>query len=159
MKLFYILLIPILFTVACNEVEKENAADHENEQTQDLSKELTSSEKLSKRWVLVKRTNTKRDKIIEFDENNSSVITFFEDNGYFRVYDSLSDLDKEHGVKKIEQRHSGQWEIVEDQLILRYTKTDTVIVEKLSVEKLNEDEMILKNSEKDQIDQYNVKFE
>lgn len=158
MKLFYTLLIPVLFIVSCNDSEEENTEKNNTlEQKSDNEEELTPSEMLSKRWVLVKRTNSKQDKVIEFDEQNSSVITFFEDNGYFRVYDSLTDLDKKHGVKKIEQRQSGQWEISNDKLILRYTQPDTVIVEELIVEKLEKSELVLKNVQKDQVNKYIIK--
>lgn len=158
MKLYYTLLAFILILVSCSESEQENNnTDNSKKQSSEKTEETTRSQKLSKRWVLVKRTNSNKDKVIEFDENNSSVITFFEDNGHFRVYDSLTDLDKKHGVKKIEQRQSGQWEVLENELVLRYTKPDTVIMESHEIVKLDNSELILKNLEKDQINIYILK--
>ena len=161
MKLHYIFICALFLTASCDNTEKEKVDSKEQKSTDvaDDNTELTPSEKLSKRWVLVKRTSINEDKVIEFDENNSSVITFFEDNGYFRVYDSLTDHDKSHGVKKIEQRQSGQWEILEDKLVLRFTQPDTVIIEEHIVEKLDESELILKSDEKNQINKYVIKAE
>lgn len=161
MKLHYILIFSLLLTTSCDntETEKIDSEKQANEKQADEKEELTPSEQLSKRWVLVKRTSINEDKVIEFDENNSSVITFFEDNGYFRVYDSLTDHDKSHGVKKIEQRQSGQWEILDNTLVLRYTQPDTVIIEEHIVEKLDDSELILKSVDKDQINKYIIKAE
>lgn len=161
MKLYYIFIFALLLTVSCNntETEKVDTEKESSEKVTSTDEEITPSNKLSKRWVLVKRTSIDKDKVIEFDENNSSMITFFENNGYFRIYDSLSNHDKSHGVKKIEQRQSGHWEIVDDILILRYTRPDTVIIEHHSVEKLEDTELILKSVEKNQINKYIVKPE
>jgi hypothetical protein len=161
MKLNYIFIFALLLTASCDNTEKEKVdSDKQSiEKVTDDKEELTPSEMLSKRWVLVKRTSINEDKVIEFDENNSSIITFFEDNGYFRVYDSLTDHDKSHGVKKIEQRQSGQWEILEDKLVLRYTHPDTVIIEEHVVEKLDDSELILKSIDKNQINKYVIKSE
>lgn len=159
MKLHYIFIFGLLLTASCEnaETEKVDSEKQSSEETSDSNGDLTPAEKLSKRWVLVKRTSIDKDKVIEFNEKNSSVITFFEDNGYFRVYDSLTTQDKSHGVRKIEQRQSGQWEVSNDKLILRYTQPDTVIVEHHLVEKLSDSELILKSEEKNQINIYNIK--
>lgn len=161
MKLHYIVILSLLMTASCDntETEKTDSKEQSSEKQATEDEEVTPSEQLSKRWVLVKRTSINEDRVIEFDENNSSVITFFEDNGYFRVYDSLTDDDKTHGVKKIEQRQSGQWEILDNTLVLRYTQPDTVIIEKHVVEKLNDSELILKSEEKNQINKYIIKAE
>lgn len=159
MKLHYIFIFGLLLTASCENAETEKD-DSKNESSEKVSKnegESTASEKLSKRWVLVKRTSLEKDKVIEFNEQNSSVITHFEDNGYFRVYDSLRNQDKSHGVGKIEQRQSGQWEISDDKLTLRYTHPDTVIVEEHLVQKLNDSELVLKSDEKNQINNYVAK--
>lgn len=159
MKLQYIFIFTLFLTMSCDntETEKVDSEKNSSETIASNDEDLTPSEKLSKRWVLVKRTTINEDKVIEFDENNSSVITFFEDNGYFRVYDSLTDLDKSHGVKKIEQRQSGQWEVLNNKLILRYTQPDTVIVEEHEVQKLDNSELVLKSVEKNQINKYIIK--
>lgn len=161
MKLHYIFIFALLLTASCDNTEKEQIEpDKKNsDEITTTDKDLTPSEMLSKRWVLIKRTSIDGKKVIEFDENNSSIITFFEDNGYFRVYDSLTDHDKAHGVKKIEQRQSGQWEIIEDKLILRYTRPDTVIVEEHIVEKLEDSELVLRSEKRGQINNYIVKPE
>lgn len=161
MKLQYIFIFALLLTASCDNTEKEQVDPDKKTSEKVISndEEQTPAEKLSKRWVLVKRTSIDGEKVIEFDENNSSIITFFEDNGYFRVYDSLTDHDKSHGVKKIEQRQSGQWEITNDKLILRYTLPDTVIIEEHIVEKLEDSELILKSTDKEQINKYIIKSE
>jgi hypothetical protein len=161
MKLYYTFILVLFLTTSCNntesgEVDSEKKA---SEKTSRSDKDVTPSEMLSKRWVLVKRTTINEDKVIEFNETNSSVITFFEGNGYFRVYDSLTDHDKTQGVKKIEQRQSGQWEILDNKLILRYTHPDTVIIEEHEIEKLEKSELVLKSVDKNQINKYIVKPE
>ena len=159
MKLHYIFIFGLLLTTSCKNAESEkiDSTDESSEKVSNDDIELTDNEILSRRWILVKRTNLSEDKVIEFNEENSSVITFFEDNGYFRVYDSLGNQDKTHGVGKIEQRQSGQWDIEDDRLILRYTRPDTVIIEEHLVQKLDDSELVLKSVEKNQINSYIVK--
>jgi hypothetical protein len=159
MKLNYIFFFGLLLTASCENTETDKV-DSEKQSSEDVSSadgDLTASEKISKRWVLVKRTTINKDKVIEFNEKNSSVITFFEDNGYFRIYDSLTTQDKTNGVREIEQRKSGQWEVLEDKLILRYTQPDTVTIEEHLIQKLDDSELILKSEEKNQINIYNIK--
>ncbi len=160
MKLQYLFIFVLLISASCDNTEAEKGdADKNSKEVASDNEELTMSEKLSKRWVLVKRTTINEDKVMEFDENNSSVITFFEENGYFRVYDALTDHDKSQGVKKIEQRQSGQWEILHDKLILRYTYPDTVIIEEHEVQTLSDSELVLKSVEKNQINKYIIKVD
>ncbi|MDX1652953.1 MAG: hypothetical protein R3277_10705 [Brumimicrobium sp.] len=157
MKLLYLVAILGVILSACE--DKADEVRDEGAKTQEVAKkELTPMEKISKRWVLVKRTNIKGDKVLKFDnENTSTVITFFEDNGYFRVYDSLRNIGDTPGVKRIEPRNSGQWEIESDELLLRFTKPDTVILERMTIQKLDEKELHLKSETKDQINYYERK--
>ncbi|MEX1192912.1 MAG: lipocalin family protein [Brumimicrobium sp.] len=159
MKLLYKILLSIFsifILIACENSNDNNSEENENKSTVKET-ELTPSENISQRWVLVKRTNTKKDKTMDYDEQNSSVITFFEDNGYFRIYDSLVNMKKDQGIRRIEQRQSGQWEIDKDKLILRYTESDTVIIEEMTIQKLDKKELQLKSDQKDQINYYKKK--
>lgn len=158
----YTLLFGALVLTSCTEAEgDENHSDQTSEDntTQVDQDELTTEEKLSTRWVLVHRRNMKGDKTRDFEKEPTSIVTYFEDNGYFRVYDSITKAKNEEGVQKIEQRNSGQWEINENGiLVLRYTKPDTVITEHFSIEELDRNKLVIKSKEKDMISEYERKY-
>ncbi len=162
MKIFYTLLLSTLILASCNTSEDKNDPSpkpNEIGNTEETSKEPTDSEKLSKRWVLVNRKNSAGDKSKDFEKEPTSIVTYFEDNGYFRVYDSITEARNEDGVQKIEQRNSGQWEFHENgNLILRYTKPDTVIVEKFVIQELTKDALVMKSLKKDIISRYERKI-
>lgn len=163
MKIIYTFLFSALVLVSCkgSDEHDNNSDQKEGDKTEQNvdSKELTSEEKLSNRWILVHRRNTKGDKTRDFEKEPTSIVTYFEDNGYFRVYDSITRAKNEEGVQKIEQRNSGQWEInQEGVLVLRYTKPDTVITEHFSIEELNKNKLVIKSREKDIISEYERKY-
>lgn len=159
MKIIYTLLFSALVLSSCDSSEKES--DHSTNNNKKAPKEtkMTESEKLSTRWVLVNRRNTKGDKSKDFEKIPTSIVTYFEDNGYFRVYDSITEAKNEEGVQMIEQRSSGQWEIDENGLlVLRYTEPDTVILERFSIEELDKNILVIKSKKKDIISKYERKL-
>lgn len=163
MKIFiYTLLFGALVLTSCKEAEGDvQDADQtsEDKTNQVDQNELTQEEKLSTRWILVHRRNAKGDKTRDFEKEPTSIVTYFEDNGYFRIYDSITKAKNEEGVQKIEQRNSGQWEINESGiLVLRYTKPDTVITEHFLIEELDKNKLVIKSKEKDLISEYERKY-
>lgn len=159
MKFLYIFLFSALVLGSCNTGEEEKTADPKDKEVAQQNEELTESEKLSTRWVLVNRKNSAGDKSKDFEKEPTSIVTYFEDNGYFRVYDSITQARNEDGVQKIEQRNSGQWEFEEDgKLVLRYTKPDTVIVERFEVQELNKNTLVIKSLKRDVISRYERKL-
>jgi hypothetical protein len=159
MKIFYTFLFSTLILSSCNTSEDQKDSTPVKKETKENNEELTESEKLSKRWVLVNRQNSSGEKSKDFEKEPTSIVTYFEDNGYFRVYDSITEARNEDGVQKIEQRNSGQWEFDEDgALVLRYTKPDTVIIERFTVQELNKDALVLKSLKKDVISRYERKM-
>lgn len=162
MKIVYTLIFSALLLSSCGEGEKSDntdTADSKTEVNAQEPEEMTNEQKISKRWILVNRRNENGDKMRDFEKEPISIVTYFEDNGYFRVYDSISNADNNEGVQNIEQRKSGQWEIDESGiLVLRYTKPDTVIIEHFEIQSLDKNELIIKSKEKDQISTYERKY-
>ncbi len=160
MKIIYTLLLSSVILVSCDNTDKKDeTTTPEDKEVQQIETELTDSEKLSTRWVLVNRRNESGDKSKDFEKEPTSIVTYFEDNGYFRVYDSITEARNEDGVQKIEQRNSGQWEINDDGiLVLRFTKPDTVIVEEFEIQELDKDKLIIKSLKKDVISRYEKKL-
>ena len=162
MKILYTVLLSTLVLFSCTDSKEENNepdVNKKNEVSKTGSDEMTEEDKLSNRWVLVNRRNESGEKSRDFEKQPTSIVTYFEDNGYFRVYDSITKAKNEEGVQKIEQRNSGQWEIDSDGLlVLRYTKPDTVITEHFDIEQLDKNILIIKSKEKDLISKYERKF-
>lgn len=158
MKIFYTLFLSAIVISSCETSEKDTSTT-DNKKQQQEGVISTENEKLSSRWVLVNRRNAKGDKSKDFEKIPTSIVTYFEDNGYFRVYDSITEARNEDGVQMIEQRNSGQWEIDENGLlVLRYTEPDTVIVERFSIEELDKNKLVIKSKKKDIISTYERKL-
>lgn len=162
MKIVYTLIFSAILLSSCGEGEKTDNTDTADSKTEVNTQEpekMTNEQKISTRWILVNRRNENGDKMRDFEKEPISIVTYFEDNGYFRVYDSISNADNNEGVQNIEQRKSGQWEIDENGiLVLRYTKPDTVIIEHFEIQSLDKNELIIKSKEKDQISTYERKY-
>lgn len=162
MKVFYTALFATMILASCTDSEnKEDTSDNnkKNEMVKSESGEMTNESKLSNRWVLVNRRNESGEKSRDFEKQPTSIVTYFEDNGYFRVYDSITKAKNEEGVQKIEQRNSGQWEIDgEGILVLRYTQPDTVITEHFDIKQLDKNTLIIESKEKDLISTYERKY-
>lgn len=159
MKFIYSIFVISLVLFACknDEQSSDGEGDTKEKKVQD---ELTTSELLSNRWVLKNRKNEKGDKSIDFEEESSTIVTFLEENGYFRVYDSIQDANNEEGVRNIEQRRSGQWDIQEKDtpiLTMRYTQEDTVILEEYKIQKVTKNDLVLKSMNRDIIETYQRK--
>ncbi len=159
MKFIYSIFVISLVLFSCKNDEK-SSSDQENVKDEQVNNQLTTSELLSTRWVLKNRKNEKGDKSIDFEEKSSTIVTYYEDNGYFRVYDSIQNAKNEEGVRNIEQRRSGQWDVKEKDiplLTMRYTQEDTVIVEEYEIQEVTKNDLIIKSLNKDIIETYKRK--
>ncbi len=156
MKFIYSIFVISLVLLSCKNDEK-SSSDQENVKDEQVNNKLTTSELLSTRWVLKNRKNEKGDKSINFEEKSSTIVTFYEENGYFRVYDSIQNAKNEEGVRNIEQRRSGQWDVKSKDtpiLTMRYTQEDTVIVEEYEIQEVTKNNLIIKSINKDIIETY-----
>jgi hypothetical protein len=160
MKIFYNLLFSVIVLASCSSSDENSEPTVKEDKKDEQPKtELSNSEKLSTRWILVNRRTENGDKSKDYEKSPTSIVTYFEDNGYFRIYDSITEARNEDGVQKIELRNSGQWEIdQEGSLVLRYTKPDTVVLERFAIQQLDKNTLIIKSLKKDVISRYERKL-
>lgn len=154
------LILAIFILVGCS-IESpshndENILDTLKVVNTDDSYETNISEKLANEWKAVTRTNTEGNKTLDYDLSNSLIVIDFENNGYFTVYDVF--INEKTKEETREKRSSGQWEIYNaSELVMRHSLRDTANVDSFIIQKLEDDTLILKNSEKDFIDTYHKK--
>lgn len=148
-----------LFLISCEEtknVDSESLVkkDADNKAT----KEVTMEEALSKRWMYKERVSTDGTKKFTYGNESSDVVLRLDNNGYFIIYDSITDPNLiEKGVRKIEQRSSGQWELLSDDLlVLRKISNDTVIVDSLNIDSIEEGKLITKTINKNKITYFSI---
>lgn len=148
-----------LFLISCeetNNVDSESLVkkDADNKAT----KEVTMEEALSKRWMYKERVSTDGTKKFTYGNESSDVVLRLDNNGYFIIYDSITDPNLiEKGVRKIEQRSSGQWELLSDDLlVLRKISNDTVIVDSLNIDSIEEGKLITKTINKNKITYFSI---
>lgn len=148
-----------LFLISCEEtknIDSESLVkkDADNKAT----KEVTMEEALSKRWMYKERVSTDGTKKFTYGNESSDVVLRLDNNGYFIIYDSITDPNLiEKGVRKIEQRSSGQWELLSDDLlVLRKISNDTVIVDSLNIDSIEEGKLITKTINKNKITYFSI---
>ena len=163
MKLIYITLLGMFLFSSCN---SNGDAEEINEQEDKVEVENANDDKeaasvlpkIAHQWVLVNRTNTKKDKSIDYSKDASSIIAQFETNGFFSIFDLIeigTGADKSQTLKA---RSSGQWEVHnENELVMRHSFNDSSKVESFIIEKIDNKHLVIKNSEKDIIDTYQRK--
>lgn len=148
-----------LFLISCEEtknVDSESLVkkDADNKAT----KEVTMEEALSKRWMYKEHVSTDGTKKFTYGNESSDVVLRLDNNGYFIIYDSITDPNLiEKGVRKIEQRSSGQWELLSDDLlVLRKISNDTVIVDSLNIDSIEEGKLITTTINKNKITYFSI---
>lgn len=142
----------LLFSCTANQESEENgvSSSEGNEQeetaTTQTSKTFSASEDLLVRhWIFKDRVSADGKKSIEYGDESSQRLIHFEVDGFFKVYDSITDqriLDK--GVSRIEQLSSGNWELKNAGKILRlnYRNNDAIETEEFEVKTLSSTELI-----------------
>ncbi|HLV41576.1 MAG TPA: hypothetical protein VKY37_04810 [Brumimicrobium sp.] len=160
MKVIYVALIGLFILSSCASNEETN---EENKQTSILEIDNTNNDtegasvltKIAHQWTLVNRTNTKKDKSVDYSTEAPAIITHFEKNGFFSIYDLLEIKENGQQTETLKMRSSGQWEVHnEDELVMRHSATDSSKAEAYIIQTLNEQKLVIKNSELDIIDTY-----
>jgi hypothetical protein len=115
-------------------------------------KSLTKEEKLLiGKWKLTLQENRAvAGEKIDYTTQKIEIITKFEPNGYFEVYDTFLDPNYvKSGLPKIQSRSKGQWELNKSGgLTLEYLGSDTKRTEKLIFDKITDAEMTVHGAEK-----------
>lgn len=163
MKLIYIILFGLFLFTSCTTDESTSDGTVEEKGveikiSEDGNDESSVLSKIAYQWILTNRTNTQKDKSVDYSKEAPSIITHFETNGFFSTFD-LIEINTDNGKSQtLEARSSGQWEIHNDnELVMHHSFNDSAIVESFIIEKLDDKELIIKNSEKDMIDTYQRK--
>lgn len=151
MKTPYILLIGLFVITSCNSPEQKdnNIQTSQNESdTNDIHNEI------SNQWVLIKRKSLKRDTTVSFSATPPSEITEFKISGFFSISDLIK-IDTDQGrTQKLESRITGQWELNDHRLFMRYGTGDTTKLISFEIMKLDKENLTLKNIENNYINTY-----
>ena len=161
MKFIYIILFGSFFFLSCksnentiSEAEQENKVEVEN----NTIEESSVLPRIAHQWILINRTNTKKDKNVEYSAEAPSIITHFETNGFFSVFDLIEIGTGEEKSQTLKARSAGQWEVHnENELVMRHSVNDSARIESFIIEKLDNKHLVIRNSEKDIIDTYQRK--
>lgn len=100
-------------------------------------KEISFDENsLSKRWMLHDDQNKKNEAI--------EVILSMEKNGYFMIYDTVTDKKFiDAGINKIQPISKGQWKINDQKLVLNHIMDDSTRVEEFTIQSLDPDKLVI----------------
>jgi len=110
------------------------------------SSNAVDKESLVGRWKLSKKEGNDK-KSIDLTNKSTVLILHLEENGYFTYYDSVTNQDWiRTGVPRIQVQSKGQWTLEDNTLILNDSEQDKE--ERLNIEKISENDMVTKNSEK-----------
>ena len=156
MKIIYTLIIGLFVVTSCTSSgEKDASQNTEIDSTaQNVNDENDIQNLISQQWVLVNRKSLKKDTTVNFSPTPPSIITEFKISGYFSISD-LIDISSDQGkTQKLEKRISGQWDLTDDLLVMRFGTGDTTNVEKYHIEKLDDETLVLKNAEENVISTY-----
>lgn len=151
MKYFAPLLIALFILQGCSNEEStaENQVEVENDITPSIEDILTN------RWVYKERVNAEGTKRLEFGDESSQRIIRFEANGHFMIYDSITnERIVEKGVPRIAKKSAGQWETKGMTLILSHIEDDTIRVEELVIEKLENGQLVTATSNRGRVTYY-----
>lgn len=104
--------------------------------TQDSKETKVDQKSLAKRWTL----SDDRDK----NKNVIEVILSLEENGYFIIYDTITDKKFiAAGINKIQPISKGQWKVNDGKLMLSHIMDDSTRVEEFSIKSLNLDKLVI----------------
>jgi hypothetical protein len=163
MRLIYVTLFGLFFASSCTSNETSTDESEQKDKVElktiDTKKEGSSVlPKIAHQWILVNRSNTKKDKNVDYSAVAPSIITQFETNGFFSIFD-LIEIENEKGKSQtLKARSSGQWEVHnENELVMHHSFNDSAKIESFIIEKLDQEQLVIKNSEKDIIDTYQRK--
>jgi hypothetical protein len=162
MKLKY-LVVFCLFLAGCqNDPEPEDVSslnDGSDLSAQGMDQlEKTRETLLVRRWRFNERKSADGETTVKYGDQSSDVVMRLERNGFYMVYDSITDqriIDK--GVRTLEQRHSGQWNLIdENTLVLQRIGSDTIIFDTLLIDLLDDNELVTTTKNKNKITYFSI---
>ena len=153
MKNYYIFFLTALLFIGCSSEDTQgNQGDTKQKEDQ---VEPTLEELLANHWVYKERVNDVGTKRIEFGDENSERIIKLELNGHFMIYDSIINQEMiNSGVPRIAKKSTGQWEILDNKLILNHIENDTIKKEELSIDKIENRELVTSTKNREKITYY-----
>lgn len=113
-----------------------SSCSEKSDETTDSKETKVELKSLAKRWIL----SDDRDK----NKNVIEVILSMEENGYFMIYDTITDKKFiDAGINKIQPVSKGQWKINDGKLVLSHIMDDSTRIEEFSIQSLNSDKLII----------------
>ena len=134
-SIYLCVLACILFTSSCT-----NSTANSTEEN--------GTTEVAGRWKLSKeeQKDTKSDGVA-YSKQPTIVILNLQPNGYFQLYDSVTNKDwVKKGIPLIQERSRGQWSYSEKLLVLNHSNKDTSYIEKLTITEIDENQMITRGS-------------
>lgn len=129
MKIFFsIFTISILFFTGCS-----------------TNSSSTISGELIGKWKLSKEVVNK--KTLSYSENPIKTILSFEEEGYFHLYDDVSDLELGDEIGNIQSHYKGQYVYENTSLQLKHEEDGVEKNEEFTVKKITDTELILLDDE------------
>ena len=103
---------------------------------------------LTGKWRLASATqNPKSGNQLDLSHEPSTVILHLQQNGYFQIYDSLTDSKLvQASVPRIQQRSKGQWKLHATHLLLTHYREDSTYMESLEIKRINENELVTRSN-------------
>ncbi len=151
MKAFYSIVLGLFIITSCGSPEQN--VDN-NKTTQETKTDTTAQteedgndmqSQLANEWVLIQRKSIQKDTTVEFSVTPPAIITQFKISGFFSVSD-LINIDSDQGkTQKLEARSSGQWELHDDQLKMRFGTGDSTSLSIYTINKVSKDSLFLTN--------------
>lgn len=162
MKLHFLLVFGLLLAACQAEADKDESQSGVNEVNtgvEDASQlEKTREALLVRRWRFNERRSADGQSTVKYGDQSSDVVMRLERNGFYMVYDSITDqriVDK--GVRTLEQRHSGQWNLIdENMLVLQRIGSDTIIFDTLIIDLLDDNELITTTKNNNKITYFSI---
>ena len=153
MKNYYIFFLTAFLFIGCSS-EDTQGDEGDTIQKEDQVKP-TLEELLANRWVYKERVNNEGTKRIEFGDENSERVIKLERNGHFMIYDSIINQEMiNSGVPRIAKKSTGQWEILDNKLVLNHIENDTIKTEELSIDKIENRELVTSSTNREKVTYY-----
>lgn len=139
-----------------SEGNTESSVEEKVKSKSDIDEDIETL--LVRRWKFNERTSASDEESMKFGDESSDVILRLEPNGFFMIYDSITnERIIEKGLKRIEQRSSGQWDLIDEEvLILRKITSDTIIIDSLRIEKLDKINLVTETKNNNRITYFSI---
>lgn len=120
-------------------------------ETEEISETSEKQDPIVSRWILKSKNSMDNSDSVDYNNEYSDVILSLEPNGYFTVYDSIKKVENLDSDLRLQVRSKGQWMLDKEILVLKHIidNTDSVRVEKLHVDKLDESSLVTVTTDKE----------